>query len=418
MVKIHNYKKFLESQVILEKIRLKSELESMILESAGQKRESIEQRLYKVNFEIDLINEGLWDDFKKWIGNKYHQFVDGLSSLASKIKVPALAVVLLLKSMLTMGAPQTTVPYPQGTQRIEYTISSEKISPEVKDKLVAAGYTAEQISTLENAMSNPEFKKLFDQYSKDNNIQAALDRLGKFEKDQTLGVSYHKTSSEEEVGYYLQKGYHLVDKEIVNDTTYFKGVVDAPDTVITNLNFDSENLFESGKWQVKETALQEISDTLNAVKENGGRIVKAIIVSSTDYQRVSAGTKEALVADNYEGTNKGLSEARNNQIKEVLLENGVSESGIKQEANFKPEVDATIPKGKEKEYQDLRFVKVYLQVVFEDVSPSTAPEVMSVNETPVYTFMKVVKNKITSGWVYGPKTSGKSSFTPCGKAGK
>lgn len=416
MRKIQNYEKFLESksqqdrlnQILEEKIKLRSDLESMLLESvSSNKKQILEHKLYVVDLEIHLIKENIFSKVKDLLGNLYDQFVGKLASIGQKFKVPVLALVILLQSLFT---------HSQGPIKSEQFKAGIPI--EVKAEMKEAGYSDDQILKLEDAIKDPEMIKIFSEYSVDNNIRKALDELGPLKSTEVISTAEHEATSKEDVEFYLKNGFHLVDLRMEKDTSYFNVPIEAPDTALPAINLDSDDLFDSGKWDLKDVSkLNEIQKVLNHIKDNNGTVKEIVILSSTDYQRIGANTKEALLGSGYEGTNIGLSNARNDAMKNYIIKNGVSSNKIKQEAfvyGDKKAVEAnkevaTIPSGEEQEYQDLRFVKVVIRAEFNSTEPTTKVD-FKVSETPVYKFIKLAKQDISKGGISVKMKGQKQSF--------
>jgi flagellar motor protein MotB len=92
-----------------------------------------------------------------------------------------------------------------------------------------------------------------------------------------------------------------------------------------DVNWSSDELFGSGLYQVSPQFKDSLTSVFQQLKDNDLSILSINIESSTDKQRIGgAGAK--LQADGFEPSNKGLSEARNNSVQDVI-ESIFSESG-------------------------------------------------------------------------------------------
>jgi flagellar motor protein MotB len=110
--------------------------------------------------------------------------------------------------------------------------------------------------------------------------------------------------------------------KIEKDTIY----ADTKFTVDTlDINWSNDELFGAGLYQLTPQFEDSLKSVFQQLNENGLSVVSINIESSTDKQRIG-GAASKLKADGFEATNKGLSEARNNEVKNVI-ENIFSESG-------------------------------------------------------------------------------------------
>lgn len=127
----------------------------------------------------------------------------------------------------------------------------------------------------------------------------------------------------------LKKGYAIdritttkAIQKMEKDSTIYGDTKFSVDTI--DVNWSNDELFGSGLFQISPQFKDSLTSVFQQVKDNDLSIVSINIESSTDKQRIG-GAGPKLQAAGFEASNKGLSEARNNQVKSVI-ENIFSES--------------------------------------------------------------------------------------------
>ena len=181
-------------------------------------------------------------------------------------------------------------------------------------------------------------------------------------------------------------------EKIQKDSTYSETTFSV-DTV--DVDYSSDELFGSGLYKVSPQFKDSITSVFQQLKDNDLSIVSIEIESSTDKQRIgTAGPK--LEADGFEASNKGLSEARNNSVKEII-DSILSESGSEL-----PIIDQTIlhdqGKGQEnaatEQDASARYVKIKIvctQIV-EDSTKTSTVKVFDSKDVLIQSF-QLVKSK-------------------------
>jgi len=155
-------------------------------------------------------------------------------------------------------------------------------------------------------------------------VKGEVKKLGK-----TYGTVSVEGNDYAKVVRLLKKGYAISSittnkaiQKIEKDSTY----TDTKFTVDTlDINWSNDELFGSGLYQLTPQFKDTLTSIFQQLKDNDLSIVSINIESSTDKQRIGkSGPK--LQSDGFEASNKGLSEARNNSVKNVI-EDIFSESG-------------------------------------------------------------------------------------------
>lgn len=129
---------------------------------------------------------------------------------------------------------------------------------------------------------------------------------------------HFKTKNEFVVNRLLSKGWTLDSVEIKKIWDTIK--VNKPYNIVKSMTLllDSNMYFSSGSFKLSDMMKDAIDSTMNEIKHDGGFIGKIIITSSTDKQPVGKKLKDILIKNGYEGTNVGLSKARNDAALEYL----------------------------------------------------------------------------------------------------
>jgi len=139
--------------------------------------------------------------------------------------------------------------------------------------------------------------------------------------------TYH-TSNKKEAEKRIKAGWTLDKVEM--DTVWTQLVKNKPDTIIhtTKLSIDKDAYFASGRFSLNDEVKQSIRDSLDEIVDEGGIIMNIKITSSTDKQGLSAGLQQNLKKLGYTGDNPGLSKARNNSVKDVIVDYGFNGDNI------------------------------------------------------------------------------------------
>jgi len=179
-----------------------------------------------------------------------------------------------------------------------------------------------------------------------------------------------------------------------------------------NLRVMPSKMFAEGSFELDGQIKDTLSDILESFTSQGSKIVGVEIESSTDKQRVSPQKSAELKENGYEENNKGLSTARNEVVKEYLVQlfsdNGDSVPKMKQTILFEQgvgTVGAVDPQD-----PSARYVKIKLIAFHIEQTAETSPQKTDVVQTVVQSF-KMVKPlpKITVKTV---KKTNKVQFSP------
>lgn len=94
---------------------------------------------------------------------------------------------------------------------------------------------------------------------------------------------------------------------------------ETPSTIYVDLY--EEAFFESGNYKMDQTnpLVQNVKDTVKSITQKGYTLENVIVESSTDGQGLSNKLSQSLEKDGYDGSNEGLSEARNDAMKDILV---------------------------------------------------------------------------------------------------
>lgn len=185
-------------------------------------------------------------------------------------------------------------------------------------------------------------------------------------------VDVFKTTSKTAVKSHLDQGYVLSDIKVYSDTILKKGdSVFMSDTM--SLDLKSDAAFRTGTFDLTNEYKQELTNTINDIVNNNGKITKITIESSTDTEPIKIG-------------NEKLSQLRSNSIKNFLDSLGsVKSADIKVEnlPNQGPNIYSKTMSTSDREKArittaEYRYVRVTLEYEVEVVvsNPQTIEEVV------------------------------------------
>lgn len=202
----------------------------------------------------------------------------------------------------------------------------------------------------------------------------------------------------------MKKGWVVSDIKIERDTLIKE--LPPKTTLDTTITVDlTGNLFDVGKFELSSETAGDLNDIIETIKMNNGKINSITIKSSTDKQRISPQLEPKLVKAFGKGGNEGLSNLRNNKVKEYLTSIGVDSSLIKQDVKWeqgKGEVGAETPQD-----PSARYVIVVIDVTYD-------VEVLDGDDTVIEVTEKVYYNLINKGDKKGTKRSRGSSGSGSG----
>lgn len=315
----------------------------------AQKKIFLERKLREIALEQALISEGILEEgFKDWL-------VGILMSAAGLAGAKAQTPVDLEKSLQDLKVPQ------------------------------------DKIEMVLNAVEKPETQKFLKDYGIEyNNIEGTIEKL-QTAQDNLSNKDYkvtptriHTVQTAEKAIEYLNMGWMLTDVQVkqVADTL----IQYAPDSLVTSfkIDFNNEKLFGAGKWDV--SSVPQLQQMIDSVKKEGAIIMSIHIESSTDKQRVSEKTADALENAGYDGNNEGLSYARNNSIKNYLIELGVNSKIIHQ--GIKWEQGAGQVGAVTEQDPSARYVRVVFDVVKYESPSSSKDTKITTKDVTSYSFIK------------------------------
>ena len=248
------------------------------------------------------------------------------------------------------------------------------------EKLKKAGYEQGALNKIEMAMGDSAIQnKLQSLGVPDNNIQKVIKRLG----DKKFGgITTKTTKSNKDLENLLKGGYSLTSIETDTLISIVKKV--APDTVAAEfiLNFADSSSFESGKFTLDDKEIGDITEILNTISINGDQLIDVTIESSTDGQGLRPTLQNKLQTLGYSPDNEGLSSARNNAVKSILLRHGVDESLIEQDVRVS---------GVNKVDSGARYVRVIFHVL--EINAEINPDVLGDNPEYINTYNVLKANK-------------------------
>jgi hypothetical protein len=277
--------------------------------------------------------------------------------------------------------------------KIEYVLNNKEQLNKVVDSLKANGMhdAAEVIQT---------------------NAKGVKEELKKIDKS---SVNYSTVKDYKTLQTRLNSGWAI--SSVTMDTivqTLTKHPEMAPKIVYDTINLRvmPSKMFAEGSFELDGQIKDTLSDILESFTSQGSKIVGVEIESSTDKQRVSPQKSAELKENGYEENNKGLSTARNEVVKEYLVQlfsdNGDSVPKMKQTILFEQgvgTVGAVDPQD-----PSARYVKIKLIAFHIEQTAETSPQKTDVVQTVVQSF-KMVKPlpKITVKTV---KKTNKVQFSP------
>lgn len=258
------------------------------------------------------------------------------------------------------------------------------------EKLKKAGYDQEALNKIEMAMEDSTIQnKLQSLGVPDNNIQKVIKTVG---NHKIGGVTTKTTKSNKELARLLRGGYSLTSIETDTLLTIVKKV--APDSVASEvtLTFGDNAFFQSGKFALNEKEIGDIAEILTTISTNGDQLIDVTIESSTDKQGLSLNLQNQLQTLGYSPNNQGLSNARNNAVKSVLLTQGVDASLIDQDIKFEQGAQIIEP--------NARYVRVIFHVL--EINKNINPASFESNPEYVNTY-KLIKANVQSQNTYKHK---------------
>lgn len=140
---------------------------------------------------------------------------------------------------------------------------------------------------------------------------------------------------------------------------------------IQSVTLDGENFFQQGSFELNDSTKTQITQVLESLNQGGRTVVGITIESSTDKERVSDHLEQRLVAMGYDEGNQGLSEVRNDKMKEFILSSNVDEGVIEQDIKWEQgagELGAETPQD-----ASARYVKVHFFFIEVPQTPPPSP---------------------------------------------
>lgn len=247
-------------------------------------------------------------------------------------------------------------------------------------------------STLEDEQKTKELSQAFAEKGISNpdsllakNAEKIVNKFNELakDKDMTYRVSQKVVDNLGSLSGELKKGYALKKADVSTDTikgVEQKKIVTIVDTI--DIELSNDNLFVTGDYMLSQTGVKAWEDVINIIKLNGGKVVSAVIESSTDAEVIPKYKTE------YDKTgNVKLAELRTNVMIDLINKmngdvkinhreipnNGsdiVSARNFMSTRNNKAELEALRQKTAE-----FRYVKVSLTVEFsQEVVETIKPE--------------------------------------------
>lgn len=259
------------------------------------------------------------------------------------------------------------------TSKIEYVLNNKEQLNKVVDSLKANGMNdaAEVIQT---------------------NAKGVKEELKKIDKS---SINYSTVKDYKTLKTRLNSGWAI--SSVTMDTivqTLTKHPEMAPKIVYDTIDLRvmPSKMFAEGSFELDSQIKDTLSDILESFTSQGSKIVGVEIESSTDKQRVSPQKSAELKENGYEENNKGLSTARNEVVKEYLVQlfsdNGDSVPKVKQTILFEQgvgTVGAVDPQD-----PSARYVKIKLIAFHIEQTTETSPQKTDIVKTVVQSF-KMVK---------------------------
>jgi outer membrane protein OmpA-like peptidoglycan-associated protein len=168
----------------------------------------------------------------------------------------------------------------------------------------------------------------------------------------------------------LKNGYAIkgIHKDTIVTEIPAETFVEKVDT--QSVTLDGENFFQQGSFELNDSTKTQINQILESLNQGGRMVVGITIESSTDKERVSDHLEQRLVAMGYDEGNQGLSEVRNDKMKEFVMSSGVDEGVIEQDIKWEQgvgELGAETPQD-----ASARYVKVHF--FFIETPPTSVPQ--------------------------------------------
>ena len=333
------------------------------------------------------FKDGLFKDEEvneKW----YHNLLTGLMLLA-----PSMSQAQSLNSVDTDGVKIETVSQEDALEDIQSIIEH------VKSNKKEFKNSEKVISQLEKLLRKFESGTI----SQDsmNKIAQEFVKQSKDSPDPSINIATIDNSrGEKRFDNEKQIKQDIGYTQIQEVTELSETIASEPTTIYVNI-FEEGN-FESGTYNVDSTLAGTINDTLSFYKSKGYNTKIVKIESSTDGQGLSDNLKRDLISKGYSGDNKGLSELRNDALKNYLIENvDVDSNKIDQSPLF---VDNGIID------QSLRYNKIEIEVEKTESTPGESEESIVCVYYKIYSGddVKIEKDRKTS---YKPKKNKKISGT-------
>lgn len=153
-----------------------------------------------------------------------------------------------------------------------------------------------------------------------NNADEVSKELGKLSRTYNVATvrSYEKLAEKLKKGWAISEVITKQAKETIERDSTLEKETFTVDTI--DINWSNDELFEAGDFSPKDDFKSSITSVFEQLNDAGISIIKIKIESSTDKQRVKTdGTSAKNLKDGgYDVSNKGLSEARNNSVKDVI----------------------------------------------------------------------------------------------------
>lgn len=183
----------------------------------------------------------------------------------------------------------------------------------------------------------------------------------------------------------IKQGYAVSDIVIHRDTILQPGDVVYSQNII-DLAYSNDQMFVTGKYELKPEVMNDINQTIESVRNMGGKIIKVNVEASTDKEPIQMG-------------NEQLANNRANSVIQVLQSLGVdAEMNITTLPDQGPDVYSRTMSSQErqearKQTSEYRYVKISFTVVVEE--PVSTPE-------PLYKVQERIEVKMVKTGVYKP----------------
>jgi len=223
-----------------------------------------------------------------------------------------------------------------------------------------------------------QLEKLLDKYEKGDIDKESMDKIAKqfVEKAKDMKTPILRTKSSE-----IKQDKKWGSYEKINTISSFDTLITEESPSVAYINIYENSFFESGAYNINDSKLaNQVNDTLSTFSEKGYKLEVAVIESSTDGQGLSQRLKKNLEDNGYDGSNEGLSEIRNDKMKEVLVKNSnVNENLISQNIKYSDS---------DKINENLRYNRVVLKMVKKEASKK-----VEVKENVVNVYYNIIDYK-------------------------